>query len=326
MKSKITQEFLASELQISRSVISKALRNQPGVAESTRQLILDTAQKHHYLVKSESASSEILFICPSRSFDGIFWTTLIKEIDATLSEFQMKLRLVLISPTSEQALDTDMLTSTEPDGIIMAGPFESDFYRAVAALGIPMVAQDISIDLFDDPICDIVCMRNYEASFYLTEHLIKKGYKRIAFAGIKDICYSFFKRWDGYCAAMRKHNLPMSYLFSAKHQFQDQYTPDVIYEAIKEMPELPDAFVCANDSIASRINYMCFEPYNVYDSIGITGFDNSAQYINSMGTVSTVEIFPDEIGKCLAEQICWRIQNPQRKFKVIFTFTKTILK
>jgi len=52
MAKKVTMEFIANQLGITKNTVSLALRNMPGVSEKTRKEILRTAEKYGYIYKN----------------------------------------------------------------------------------------------------------------------------------------------------------------------------------------------------------------------------------------------------------------------------------
>lgn len=342
-KNKITQEYIAKELHLSRNTVSKVLNNLPGVTEKTRDLILRKANELSYQYNigedvlkrnvvnagGQKANPDIAFLCHSESFAGSFWTSIIKGIEQTLSNELVNMRFVIISPDYEESLTfPNSLTSPPPDGIIMAGLFSNDYYKKVAAFNLPLVTMDISTEFSQsNKICDVIMMENQMASYTLTTHLIKKGHTNLSFVGDKDSCLSFYERWLGFYKAMSDNKLPIhsDTLFNTKSPYR-HYQTEEFYQRLRNFSELPTAFVCANDVIAKAVSMLKFEPYKLYDNFDICGFDNTAEYISTMPHASTVEIHPDDLGKTLGEQILWRIKHPERQFRTIRLDASPILK
>ena len=67
-------------------------------------------------------------------------------------------------------------------------------------------------------------------------------------------CNSFYERWEGFCAALREEGLESDPRLCILARDGSQYAdPDWTIARLKEMPHLPDAFLCANDYHAVKL-------------------------------------------------------------------------
>ena len=355
---KVTQETIAEQLHLSRNTVSKVFNGIPGVKEKTRERILERARLLGYTQPllgnaggppdentpvSKSTESrptaelryDIAFVCYQKSISDFFWMPIILNLERTLSQHGCTMRFVVIGLEHEQTMSPPgALLNNPPDGIVMAGLFQSEYYKSISSLGIPLVTFDISSDLFHcNRMCDVIMVENLGASYQLTRHLIEAGHTRIAFAGNKDSCQSFFERWQGYHLAMQESPLTRAgeitlhfNLEGADFRGKEYYTTDEFYEQLKSMPKLPTAFVCGNDYIASNVIKLKEPPYRLYDQVAVTGFDNTSELIASIPSCSTVDIHSTEIGQMMGEQILWRLQNPKSSWRCLRLDSAVIIK
>ena len=96
---------------------------------------------------------------------------------------------------------------------------------------------------------------------------------------------------------------------------------------LQELPELPDAFICANDFIAinlisslNRMNLRCPE------DVLVMGFDDSPESRFHSPSLTTVHIHTQAMGRLAAELILGRIANPGRDFRAAYSLTELILR
>lgn len=343
---KVTQEHIAEQLHLSRNTVSKVFNGIPGVRKSTRERVLEFAQQLGYIhpllgndVQTQEKSPpsvpsqpknahhyDIAFVCYQKTVSNYFWMPIILNLERYLSQHGCTMRFVVVGVEHEQTMSVPSgLKHNPPDGIVMAGLFQSEYYRSVHALGIPIVTFDISSDLFHyNRIGDIIMVENTGASYRLTRQLIETGHTHIAFAGNPDSCQSFYERWQGYHQAMQESPLTqdneMVLRFNLEGvDFRDKqyYTTPEFYNLLKGMPRLPTAFVCGNDYIATNASKLCEDPYRLYEQLTVTGFDNNSELAPSMPTCSTVDIHSEEIGQALGEQILWRLQNPKASWRIL---------
>ena len=334
---KPTQALIAKELHLSRNTVSKVLNGLPGITEATRKRVLDKAAElnyHHPVVAHEQQAVpedqnklnyDIAFLCHADTFTGSFWAEVMKSMERYLDKFHCTTRFVVILPEYEEFLTyPTTLLSKSPDGIVMAGVFDSSYYKHIAALSLPLLSYDTAPGLFaNNQLCDVVMVENTAATYTLTEALIHKGHNRIAFAGDRDSCQSFYERWQGYHQAMADNGKP-ELLLDFKYTTEYYSTADFSRQ-LSGLKELPTAFVCANDSIAHSAYMLCFPPYQIYRDLDVTGFDNTRAFIASIPHCSTVDIRLDELGQALGESILWRIQNPHHVCRCLRLTTRPIL-
>ncbi len=343
-KKKVTQETIAQHLNYSRNTVSKVFNGSKNVKESTRQRVLRKAAELGYkhplledkqnlqpvsVINKGTINLEIAFVCLPNSFGNSFWMPIIKNLERHLSQNNCTMRFVVVDPDIEQSLILpSTLTNKPPDGIVIAGLFQSDYYKKIASLNIPLVSFDISRDLSgNNKICDVVMVENRDATYQLTRHLISQGHTKIAFVGNIDSCQSFYERWDGYHQAMnenpftRDSELLLSFNDPNKH-----FDTAEFYHRLLEIDELPTAFVCANDNIAKYAYQLQAPPYNLYKKMTVCGFDNTPELTPYIPNHSTAKIFLSELGQALGEQVLWRIQNPDHQFRCIRLCVSLILK
>ncbi len=343
---KVTQEFIAEQLHLSRNTVSKVFNGVPGVRENTRQRVLEHARRLGYIhpllgnsnaaeesgpalvssASNETAHYDIAFVCYQNSVSNYFWMPIILDLERYLSRNGCTMRFVVVGVEHELTMSVpSALKNNPPDGIVMAGLFQSEYYKNVSALGIPLVTFDISSDLFHyNRIGDIIMVENMGASYRLTRHLIEAGHTHIAFAGNPDSCQSFYERWQGYHQAMQESSLTRGNettlrfnLEGADFRNKKYYTTSEFYDQLKGTVRLPTAFVCGNDYIATNAARLCEAPYQLYDQVAVTGFDNTPELAHSIPTCSTVDIHSEEIGQAMGEQILWRLHNPNASWRTL---------
>ena len=187
---KVTQETIAEQLHLSRNTVSKVFNGIPGVKAKTRERILEQARLLGYTHPllgnaggppdentpvSKSTESrptaelryDIAFVCYQKSISDFFWMPIILNLERTLSQHGCTMRFVVIGLEHEQTMSPPgALLNNPPDGIVMAGLFQSEYYKSISSLGIPLVTFDISSDLFHcNRMCDVIMVENLGASY-----------------------------------------------------------------------------------------------------------------------------------------------------------------
>ena len=88
------------------------------------------------------------------------------------------------------------------------------------------------------------------------------------------------------------------------------------------IPELPDAFACANDYIGIHLmTALKKKGLSIPDDIMIAGFDGSPEAAIVEPSLTTASIPSADIGKLAASLLTERIRNPE--FPYHWTYVKT---
>src|ERR1035437_3369298 len=212
MKRRITIKDIAKGLNIHHSTVSRALRNDPRVNENTRDAVLAYANEHDYQINMNAAqlrgktNNAIALIVPN--INHTFFSDIISQL--TNIAYQ-KGYVISVFQTNEKYLQEKEIVNTiikhNFAGVIVSiakDTINSNHFALLKKYGIPLV--------FFDRVCpDIstpkVLVNNYEITLQATEHLINKGYKRIAHITGNTYVNVFKDREKGYCDALKINGL-----------------------------------------------------------------------------------------------------------------------
>ena len=185
--------------------------------------------------------------------------------------------------------------------------FDYDYCKMLSGLNIPLLLIDSPTHPDKEPLsADILLMENKLGIYYFISQIAKNGKKSVGYVGDMIHCRSFFERGK-----------EIDYL---------NYTDD-IFDMLRELPELPEVFVCANDFIAihlisalRRMGLRCPE------DILVMGFDDSPESRFHTPSLTTVHIHTQTMGDLAAEMILGRIAEPDREIRTVYSKTELILR
>lgn len=332
MKRKATTADIAEALGLSRTTVSKALNGHPTVPDATRQRVLKTAArlryKHYREDQLQNALSDdrqasgramrtiaCLIRAGSTSNEG-YWAEVLQGIEQASRQngCNMVLHFITADDLDELRMPRS-LTEAGVGGVILVGITRRAYIRAIAELALPAVLIDCFADTrAADTRFDTVLMESEQSVYDLTAHLIGLGHRRIGFVGDVGDCLSFAERWNGYRRAMLDGGLSVDPASCAvapapNHYFDYAETA----RAIAAMPQLPTAFVCANDLVAYQtIRALQAAGRRVPEDVSVTGFDMTSRG----GTpaygmrITSVPIQPGVIGSRACEQLVRRMDRP----------------
>ena len=281
----ITAKDIAAKLGISPSAVSLALNGKPGVSESTRSLVLETAMQMGY-VRAETAPAH-------QSSKTICFVRYAGEI-VSIAEHTSFSSFVLQGVESRATeLGTDIVEDRLPE---IEQLFES-------MDNTPIVVVDSF--LLDNRV-DCVGNDSFGGAKSATEYLIQTGHRHIGYVRAKQRIRNLMDRQKGVQAALDRAGLSLDVLVdvdvSSEGAFQD-------FDAwIKGHPSLPDAIFAENDILAAAvIRVLKKHGYQVPGDVSVVGFDDIPVCEMLDPPLSTVHSFKNELGIVAVEHLHRRI-------------------
>lgn len=315
---KVTMKDIAKELDISINAVSIALNDKPGVSESMRLKILRTAdkmgyinEKHHYL--SVFSKSNICILMQSYYANtGHFYSIVLRSI----VERAKKLGYISILNYFEdnQFEFPDCIIDRKVAGILVVGKISDQNLNQLKNTGIPVVLVDYT-SLGDT--CDCVLTHNKQGGYLITQYVLDKGYKRVGFFGDLEYSLSFSDRFMGYKQALVNRNTISdieSYInqYSILHETEKYVLENDVNSIVSllKKSELPEVFVCANDSNAFiLLNALTLMNIKVPDQIAITGFDDTPLCDKTIPKLTTVQVQKELMGEIAVNKLIDRIHR-----------------
>jgi len=304
----VTMEDVAKAAGVSRMTVSRAMRSDGNVSDSTRERILKIVRKMNYVPDqmagslSTKRSGFVATLVPS--LNNVHYAKMVQALTETIEATGMQILLghTDYSMAREEQLVESML-KRRPEAIAL--PFDGHTARTIKLL---KQARIPVIELWETPTKPIgytVGFSNEEASYRMTEKLIELGYRNIAFlCETNDEWTRGAARRTGFRNAMeaaglsahrmiRFGNPPMSIKdghFVGKNL--DQYYPDI------------DCVFCVSDSPAfGLLTALQERGIKVPTDVGVAGFGNFEVSRYAVPSITTVMVDPAEVGSVAAELV-----------------------
>ncbi|ODM27240.1 LacI family DNA-binding transcriptional regulator [Acetivibrio mesophilus] len=318
MAKKVTMEFIANQLGITKNTVSLALRNMPGVSEKTRNEILRTAEKYGYKykksnTKNNTGDSKTESICLMLSNDTRnsvgFFSFIQYGIESEGKRNGLNTILYCFDDNKEfqpPVCIRDGIIS----GIITLGRISRKTVNSIIDLNLPLVIID---DFFDDIRASYILTDNLSGGYIATEYLIKSGHRDIGFFGDVFASPSFFDRYMGYLKAHVQYNIPINNSFSIIDKNMSTLlhdSVDKIVDELKKIPQLPTAMFCCNDLEAISL-YKAFSAMgiSVPDDISIIGFDDIESSKSVSPELTTMHIYKEAMGERAVKKLIDRMNG-----------------
>ena len=329
---RVTMQDIADACGLSRNTVSKVFNGRGAVPQATRELIIRTAEEMGYGAPVEHAASAgkqaqgcIALLTCNLPRDAHFGTFLLSAFSDPISRAGYTLKIFEISAEETRQKKLPPFFDRERVmGILCIEIFDTDYLAMICGLGLPTIVIDGPRHAVSTLMaCDFVSMDNIAAEITVVSRLVEMGARRIGFVGDREHCCSFYERWFGYSIGLRDTGLPLDEKLCILAPDSAAYDDtDWLIRQIRQMPGLPDAFVCANDFLGIHMmSALKKMGLSIPKDIMVTGFDGTSQSALVEPPLTTVAIPGNDIGRIAANLLLYRISQPGMPF--VWTRVKT---
>jgi LacI family transcriptional regulator len=308
---------IAKILNLSVGAVSRALDGYPDISEETRQRVIQAAREMGYYpnraarqLRRQKADA-IGYILPAETprFADPFFSEFVGGLGDETACYPFDLLISIASPAeeSEQTLYQSWVQGRKADGFILTHLHLHDWrVQYLLSQGVPLAALEDSSDGFDFP---CVAVDRKSGVVALMDHLIGRGYKRIAYIGGPPDLKIQADHLAGYLEGQRK--------------IDRDYEPDLIIESnltsnggyqttkrLLSIPDPPDAIICINDETAFGVLHAAHEKgLLVGQDLGVAGFDGVQVSGHSEPPLTTLDIPVYDIARQLVKMLQAEMNN-----------------
>ena len=293
---------IAKELSLTSATVSRALNDHPRISVETKRLVQAKAEQLNYQ-RNKIASSlrsgkshTIGVIIPSAQMN--FFGSVVHGIENVASNNGYSIILYQSEESSlleKKAIETFL--SARVDGILASIAKETvDFshYEDLKKRHTPLVFFDRTIDDLNIP---SVVIDDYKGGFLATEHLITKGYKRIAHVSGPQHLKGFRERLRGYTDALKHYKMKVDkgLIYAGNISIE---SGKAAIEYFFNLKEVPDAVFAVEDFTAlGVIKGLKERKIKIPAAFGVIGFANESfgEYITP--ALSSVDQQTVQMGK-----------------------------
>lgn len=318
----VTIKDIAKELKISKSTVSRALADDHNVSEQTKEKVLELANKLGYRRNEMAAnlrkknSFTVGIIVPEMITP--FFMYVIVSIQEELNRQNFK---VIITQSHEDAdaelYNLKLMEKYRVDGIIMSICDRKKNIREYIRLkdkGIPIVFFD---RIPDNVYASKVVVDDYKKSFFMMEHLIRSGRKRIVHLSGPERIPNTHERRRAYIDALNKFKIDIDPELIIDGENQRSEGERVIKEFLCKKISF-DAIFCFGETLAiGALNYLQSQGIRVPEDVAICGF--SGTYLGTIVTPQLTAIQQpfDKMGKVAAELIIEQVKDSEAPCQTI---------
>lgn len=318
---RVTQRQLAIKLGLSTATVSLAIRNNPSIAKSTRELVQKAMAEAGYVPHAAAASlrtgySRIVGV----SFHNIvhpFFSEMLVAIEDQLSQSG---RAVFINNhRDEPERLSRFITSMrehQADGLIVSPSLGTTpaMLDPLRANGQAIVFVSRYLQGYD---ADFVGNADISGMQRAGEHLISLGHRHIVMLGGIPGTSSGENRLAGFRRALAAAGLPWDESLYLPGSAKRGTGRALVLQALDLTPQ-PTAFACFNDLIAfGAMNGLRASGLMPGLDVAVVGIDDTEEAEISFPTLTTVSNHPGLIGSKAAQQLISRLETPDAPYLTV---------
>ncbi len=315
----VTIQDIARKLNLSKSTVSRALRDCWDINAATRQRVLKAAREMNYkpnkiaLSLRQNKSFNIGIIIPS--FTIPFYAKAISGIQETLMQAGYNIMVCQSNESYQTEVDNlNALMQSQVDGIIISLSRQTTDYRHITGLnetGTPIVMFNRVIENLN---IAKVLVDDYQGTCEVVEHLIKSGARKIAhIAGPEGILLAD-KRRRAFIDTLQKYKVAVRKEWIVSGDFSIESGMQCM-KKIFSTGKMPDAVFAVCDAMAfGAMKVIKEKKLNIPEHIALAGFTNETMASLVEPQLTTVAQPIYEIGKTAAELLIKQINSSPDSF------------
>ncbi|MBR1582297.1 MAG: LacI family DNA-binding transcriptional regulator [Spirochaetales bacterium] len=318
---------IAEKTGFSINTVSRALRDDKKLSESTRKTIRETAEMMGYVRNSAAAlmrkgtSNEIGIISGDSS--NPFFAEVVRGIEETAK--QAGFRILLLNTDEDPEREADymkMFVSMKVAGILIVPVFHDDMCQKIyRTISVPYYFVGRHVEGITG---HSILHSDIQSQYDVTQSLINKGHRRILYIVGPENISNTIDRLNGYLKALDNNGIPRDpdLIIRTNGHIEDGFAS--INRALNRSLNFT-AVACFNDLVAmGAIKALSENNYRVPEDIEVFGFDNL--YISQFmqPSLSTVDVPKFALGKIAIETLLRHIDDPQLPYDDINLNTRLI--
>lgn len=206
-----------------------------------------------------------------------------------------------------------LLTNTLSHKVVV-----NDILDRIKIAGIPAVSIDNDLEGFYH-----IGIDNKSAMRVIAEHMINvHNYKRFAYISGPASNPESADRLEAFLEVINEHGLTLPEKAIAKGDFRAPSGKAAVEQFLDELPERPEAIICANDVMAaSAITTLMSRGLSVPEDIAVTGFDNTYNSHNYQMELTSVERPLEQSGELACKMLFNHFNNIDQERNVILNMS-----
>lgn len=327
----VTIKDIAGHLQLSVSTVSRALAGDSGIRGETRERVVRAAAEMGYRRNSAAAMlrtgrTNTIGVIVNEMMTP-FSPKVLEGIQDVLQQEGYRLQLADSRDDPDQEhRNIALMEESRVDGIIVA-PCHSlanlSEFRRLQLRGYPIVFYARTLRDFN---VSRVVANDYDKAYFLTEHLIRSGRRRIVHVSGPEEVSNFTDIRKGYIECLRKFNIPVDKSLVIPADLTVKSGQKVADRLLAGGVDFDSIFACSDILAIAIMNRLRRHGYRIPEDVAVAGFSGSPLSQLVYPSLTTVEPPLFEMGQRTARLLLDRIRTPESTPETIVLDAKICLR
>ena len=316
MAKKVTIYDIAKVLNVTAATVSRALNGNENISETTRKLVTETAEKMNYepnklaLALKSGKSNNIGVIVPRINTN--FFSSVIRGIEDELNPSGY--HIIICQSHNDEKKENDnieSLMSSQVDAIFLSTSSKSSTqFEKILKKNIPLIFFDRKKTM--DGVSSVT-IDDFAGGYMATKHLIDQGCRKIAHLASGSFAIEIFRdRHAGYQQALADYGIDYreDYVLRTNSKIEDG---KVAVAKLFDLDVKPDAIFSSSDFVAlGVIQELKERKIKIPEEVAVIGFANEPFTDFQELSISSIDQFPEEMGKMTAKVFMEQINSPNQ--------------
>lgn len=334
---KVTIQDIAAEMGLSRNTVAKAL-NGGLVSPQTKQAVVQKAWQMGYAKLDANLLEEVkttfrrtntgTILVLFNQIQSTFWTRALAGISNAVNDEGYRMQLHVVDENDRDGEETFRLIAEDVKGIIFLSVFPVRFVKGISRTKLPMT-------FFNSPVNaqeyikfgDVISVEGFYSMSTLTDYIIRqRGCTKFAYIGFAEGSRMIQARYLGFLNSCNQNHIQLdANLQYTRPSNNISFSYAMVEEVVKNMPYIPEAFICEDDDVASHVSLALLQrdPQAVRHVL-ITGFNNTLDPDFFKHDIITVDVRIEELGRRLVKSVADKVKCPTMdiSFTTIATYPR----
>ena len=315
---RVTLKDIAQRCGYTANTVSRALRNDEKLPQSTRSAIQNLAREMGYVpnisARALRCGSSHTIAVIINDINNPYYSNMLSQIDQLLKARGYH-PMILCSHLDEDLASTmiHLAISQQVDGILFFPFNNTQHIRDLHASGIPFVMMDRWIPNIE---ADIARIDDYAAGYTMARHLLAQGHRRFLYMAGPFINSSQVDRQNGINEALQAAGLDLDAHLRILSWDSMPVTPvpDDVYELLQ--PFDYTAILAFNDVLAYHaLTALYTKGVRVPDEISVAGIDHIRWHNTYLPPLTSITVDGQSVAETAIEMLFNRIAEPDLPFR-----------
>lgn len=312
-KKRKTLHDVARVAGVSTATVSRVLNRTARVSQVVEKRVRAAAEKLGVSLQRQSSNHLIAFLLSNRSVLHPFHSQVLAASEAYCAErgygiLFLPLHYPSNVPWDQLHVPHFLQRRDVLEGLIVSGVSTENLLHLLTDVGLPFsVFGDTVQGEWSKELYDVIWIDDITGAYEMTRYLQSLGHKHIWY--VANTKFSWFARREkGYSDAMEAAGLkPLICSFDSDNEHEVGL---LATKHILRSGEPAGAIFCGSDAICHGVYAALRDAgLRIPDDISVAGFNDTPEATVIQPAITSVRVFPEHIGRLLAELVINRINN-----------------